>query len=394
MSKIIKMSSKIGIANQPVFQNQISAGRNLKFQNENVVSGRVISANPDGSFVVSLARQKISVRSDVNLVQNQIFSAHASVKNGTVYLSLINDSSISSSSIKNLSKTDFVSKITSEIFAGKLNGSASAFLLSLGIEPSHEAFRLVQLMQQMGIKIDADAAKKALKTSKKFSDDEKDEAAQISFLLGKKGLKSGDKTVKAVFDGFSGEKQGQNQSKNPNDKKKLDLKSEKSDFDKFSMKNILKSYLDSVDSACASNKIGALTAFNSFRSKKSDGNFENSHWILLPFEWKSKNCFGDIRVFLDDNLRNLQKIVINCKKNVQKLVFSLYFKNKKVESLKFGFDFSASSKRKLEYSALLSETLKKCGCASELKSVEFAEFDEIKDFGCGDEIVVSVRGLA
>ena len=93
-------------------------------------------------------------------------------------------------------------------------------------------------------------------------------------------------------------------------------------------------------------------------------------------------------------LRNLQKIVINCKKNVQKLVFSLYFKNKKVESLKFGFDFPVSSKRKTEYSALLSETLKKCGCGSELKSVEFAEFDEIKDFGCGDEIVASVRGLA
>ena len=388
------MSSKIEIENQPVYQNQISAGRNLKFQNENIVSGRVISSNPDGSFEVSLAGQKINVRSNVHLVPNQIFSARASVKNGTVYLSLINDSSKNTSSIKNLSKTGFVSKFTSEILAGKLNDSASAFLQSLGIEPIHEAFRLVQLMQQMGVKIDAESAKKALKTSKKFSDDEKDEAAQFSFLLEKKGLKSDEKTVKAVFNGFSGEKQEQNQSKNPNDKKNFDLKSEKTDFDENSAKNFLENYLDSVDSACASNKIGALTAFNSFKSKKYGGNFENSHWILLPFEWKSQNCFGDIRVFLDDNLRNLQKIVINCKKNVQKLVFSLYFKNKKVESLKFAFDFPVSSKRKTEYSALLSETLKKCGCGSELKSVEFAEFDEIRDFGCGDEIVASVRGLA
>lgn len=387
------MSSKIGIASQPVFQNQISAGRNLKFQNENVVSGRVISANPDGSFDVSLAGQKINVRSNVHLAPNQIFSARVSVKNGTVYLSLINDSSLNVSSIKNSPESDFVSKLASETSFGKLNDSASAFLQSLGIEPSHEAFRLVQLMLQMGIKIDAESAKKAVKTAKKFSDDEKDDAAQISFLLEKKGLKSGEKTVKAVFHGFSGEKQ-ENQSKNSDDKKNFNFESKKADFDEKSAKNFLKNYLDSVDSACNSNKIGALTAFNSFKSKNADEKCENSHWILLPFEWKSQNCFGDIRVFLDDNLRNLQKIVINCKKNVQKLVFSLYFKNKKVESLKFGFDFPVSSKRKTEYSALLSETLKKCGCGSELTSVEFAEFDEIKDFGSGDETVESVRGLA
>ena len=387
------MSSKIGIASQPVFQNQISVGRNLKFQNENVVSGRVISANPDGSFDVSLAGQKINVRSNVHLAPNQIFSARASVKNGTVYLSLINDSSLNASSIKNSSESDFISKLTSETSFGKLNDSASAFLQLLGIEPSHEAFRLVQLMLQMGIKIDAEAAKKALKTAKKFSDDEKDDAAQISFLLEKKGLKSGEKTVKAVFNGFSDEKQ-ENQRKNSDEKKNFDFESKKVGFDENSAKNFLKNYLDSVDSACNSNKIGALTAFNSFKSKNTDGKCENSHWILLPFEWKSQNCVGDIRVFLDGNLRNLQKIVINCKKNVQKLVFSLYFKNKKVESLKFGFDFPVSLKRKTEYSALLSETLKKCGCGSELTSVEFAEFNEIKDFGSGDETVASVRGLA
>ena len=388
-SKIIKMSSKIEIENQRVFQNQISAGRNSKFSNENIVAGRVISENSEGTFDVSVAGQKINVRSNVHLAENQIFSARAAVKNGTVYLSLINDSSL-----KNASKTDFVSKFTSESSGGKLNNSASVFLQSLGIEPIPEAFHLFQLMQTMRIKIDVNSVQQTLNTAKKFSDDEKDEAAQISFLLENKGLKSSEKTVKAVVQGFSSEKQGQRQGDNSNNRKNFDLQSKESDFDGNSARNLFKNYLDSVDSACASNKIGALTAFNSFKSKNASGNCENSHWIILPFEWKSQNCVGDIRVFLDDNLRNLQKIVINCKKNVQKLVFSLYFKNKKVESLKFSFDFPVSLKRKTEYSDLLFEMLKKSGCGSGLKSVEFAEFDEIKDFCSGDEIVATVRGLA
>ena len=395
VQKIIKMSSKILVLNQPVLHNKISSGKNLNsFEPGSTVFGRVVSKNSDGTFNVSFAGKKISVRSNLPLMPGQTFSARAAVKNGTVYLSLLDGASA-----ENLTKSideDFVVKFNSENPAGKLDNQSSVLLQSLGIEPNLQAFRLVQLMKQMGMKIDVDSAKKALRNSENFEADEKEEAAQISFLLDKKGLKSGEKTVKAVLRGFSGEER--KRKKKHDEENNLRFEAKNPGFDRISAKFFLENYLESVDFACKSNRIGALTAFNSLKLKNTKGDYKNSHLIILPFEWKSQNCVGDIRVFLDYDLRNLKKIVINCKKNVKNLVFVLYFKAKKVESLKFGFDFSVSSKTKEKYSALLSkifsEMLKKYGCASEVRAFEVAEFDKIKNFGAGDETIAVVQGFA
>ena len=156
------------------------------------------------------------------------------------------------------------------------------------------------------------------------------------------------------------------------------------DFDKNSAKAFVKNYFDSVEKSAAANKNGILTAFNSAKKSEKNGGYGNLYWILLPFEWAAFDAFGDIRLLINSDFKNLQKIVINCEKNVQKCKFVVYLNQKKVKSLKFGLNFALDSK-KIELEKMLSNSIKKCGFASDLQSVELVDFEKFGSFGLEEE---------
>ncbi len=376
------MHSNVEIIDKLNLPAQEKTGGRASIADGSTVSLRVIAKNPDGTYSVSLAGTKINVNSKIPLQQNQIITAKVSVKNSAVFLS-----------VNRNEKNEVISKILPGLQNGRLDAKACEFLNSIGLEPSPQAFSLVQFMQKMGMKINADSVKKAVENARKFDKNKRKEAAEISVLLDEKGLPGDEKTVGSVMSFGGGEnqkKRKENKSSGSPEKEKINGK--KLDFDKNSAKSFVKNYFDSVEKSAALNKNGILTEFNSMKNPKKNGYSSSFHWVLLPFEWPAFNAFGDIRLLINGDFRNLQKIVINCEKNVQKFKFVVYLNQKKIKSLKFGLNFALNSK-KMEFERLLLDSIKKCGLAPDLEAVELVDFEKLDSFGLEEEPLSAVSAF-
>ena len=363
--------------------------RNLRnvsvLRNGAVVTARVISQNGDGSYSVSLAGQKITVRSEANLVLGETFSARVSVKGDVVRLSLLSE--------KTEIEGSFVQKMAADekVISPKL----AEFLSSLGFEPNAESLKIFQFMQQVGMKINLPAAKKALQFSKK-SGEPNEEKAQISLLLEEKGIKSSDERVNAIL--------GRNPNGNDSEQRRKNQNQEgnflcEDEFFKSKLESDVKSYFSSVDSAAFSRKNGILSAFNTVLSS-SKSELPLRHWLIFPFEWDFKNSFGTIRLLFDSDLKNLEKLVINVKtseksekskesesEKIEKTrIFALDFKNNSPVSVKFASDFEASE------SGVSEETILSSLFANSVR-VEKADFDSLCGFCAGDEEFSFVSGV-
>lgn len=378
------MRSNVEIINKLNLPNPEKIGGRASIANGSTVSGRVIAKNPDGTYLVSLAGAKINVKSKFSLRQNQIFTAKVSVKNGVVFLSAAN-----------LEKNEESAKIPPDLQNGRLNQKAAEFLKSLGLEPTSQAFSLIQFMQKTGMKINADSVKKSMKNLRKFDKNKRMEAAEISLLLDEKGIPCDEKAVADVMSYCDEKNHGKR--KNGNDSPELfsneKFNGKNLDFDKNSAEAFVKNYFDSVEKSAAANKNGILTAFNSLKNSKKNGYSSDFQWVLLPFEWAAFDAFGDIRLLINGDFRNLQKIVINCEKNVQKFKFVVYLNQKKVKSLKFGLSFASKSK-KIEFEKMLSDSIKKCGIAPDLESVELVDFERLDSFGVEEGPLSAVSTFA
>lgn len=376
------MSHSISNINILNLQNNIDkAAARPSISNGSIISGRVIAQNNNGNYLVSIGGQKIDVRSEVPLLPNQVFTAKVNVKNGIVTLSLAGDTS-----------KDIISKYSAETQSGKLNVQSSAFLQSLGLEPTQQAFNLIQFMQKMGMKIDIPLAKRALQAAKKFKDGNQKEAGEIALLLDEKEIDSAEKTINAVMSGTSDKKENENSRRDKeytvNAKNRTDIY-----FDENTGKSFIRDYLKSVDGAAETNKAGVLTAFNSLKNKKQNRYINDSQWIILPFEWSVGNIFGDIRLFLIRNSSVLKKIVINYEKNEQKHQIVLYLEKKKIEKVRISIDYELSDSEKQRYETLFWSIAGKCGSSSDLKKLEFMRISEFDGFGTDDEPLFKVNAF-
>lgn len=340
-----------------------------------VVSGRVLSSNGGGSYTVSLAGQMIEVKSEAKLEAGQVFQARVKIEGGKVALSLLQESKSSGGLVQKFSVQN-----------QNLSPQLSNFLSSLGFEPNSDSFRILQFMQQLGMKIDVPAAKKALHASKKGGETDT-EKAQVSLLLDEKGIPSDEEKIKAVIGRNPENKEDTRKRKNQNEKLKIENgKLKIRDANLKLEKDIVKSYFSQVDSASLSHKAGLLSAFNTVLSSPSK-NPPLRHWILLPFEWNFRNYAGDIRLLFDSDLKNLEKVIVNLENESKKRIFLLSYKGGNVDSVKF-----ASSVESDSYEINLLSSLI-CTALGDKVAVSSAALDELRGFCAGDEAVKFVRGI-
>ena len=113
---------------------------------------------------------------------------------------------------------------------------------------------------------------------------------------------------------------------------------------------------------------GALALFNSVPAK----NREESHWIVLPFEWNFCGFSGVIRVLLSADKKCIKKLLINCKNSQKSYSFVLYLSENKVKAIKFALKNASDS--------VLRFMNQKLKTFFPLSSVESADFEELEGF--------------
>ena len=368
-----------------VIQGQISQSRaNLAvLRSGSVVTGRVLAKNADGSYSVSLAGQKINVRSETALKAGALFSAKVSLKENLVSLSLIKENP--SSEI--LQKFGAVNQLSPQV---------ANLLTSLGFEPNSESFKILQFMQQLGMKFDVPEAKKALKRA--GVTDHKEEKAQISLLLEEKGIKASENRVQQILGRNHERKKRKEENGNRETKsgkrEKLEVSNEQLAVSNYSGKVALeddkslkreknscesvKAFFSQVDEAASLREVGLLTAFNSVLSA-SDKALPLRHWLLFPFEWNFRSYTGNIRLLFDAELKNLFKVVVDLRNPEKNHIFVLDYKKGELDSVKFASDKEFPESKKSWLCELLSSMLGK------KIQVEMKDFDSLKGFCSGDE---------
>ena len=361
-----------------IVQGQVSQNvrASAVLRNGSVVTARVLSRNGNGSYTVSLAAQMIEVRSQVPLQKGQVFQATVAVSGNQIFLSLLSES-------KNAG--ELVQKLP--VQNQNLSPQLQNFLTSLGFEPNLDSFKIVQFMQQLGMKFDVESAKKALNQSKKDGTLNQ-EKAQISLLLEEKGIAASDERVSAIL--------GNGKRKDENGKRKkeerngqLAVSREQGAVDDgFSVPSVfsVRNFFDSVDSASHSHKVGILSAFNTVLSAKGK-NPPLNHWILLPFEWNFQNYTGNIRLLFDSELKNIQKAVIDVKNSANQHTFLLGFEKNQLSAVKFATSLAFSDDAEKLLSNLLFSNFNR-----EIP-VKFVNFDSVQGFCADDEIFAQVQGL-
>ena len=346
-----------------VIQGQISQNRaNFSIlRSGTVITGRVLAKNGDGSYSVSLAGQKINVKSKTPLQIGSVFSAKVSLKGESVQLSLVKEN-VSSEILQKFGGAGGNSEISPQV---------ANILSSLGFEPNTESFKILQFMQQIGMKFDVESAKKALKQAK--DSENKEEKAQVSLLLEEKGIKSSDERVQAII----GRKHQSGKRETESGKWKAQV---------FSCEAV-KAYFAHVDEAASSHEVGVLSAFNSVLSS-SQKNPPLRHWIVLPFEWNFRFYSGNMRLLFDSELKNLEKLVIELNNPVKNHIFVVNYKNAEVSSVKFASDSEITDSKKSHLCEVLSSMFNK------KVSVELDDFASLKGFCAGDEKFSMLDGTA
>ena len=375
-----------------VIQGQVSQNvrASAVVRNGSVVTARVVSQNGNGSYTVSLAGQMIEVRSKVPLQKGQVFQATVAMSGNQLFLSLVSEA-------KNAG--ELVQKLP--VQNQNLSPLVQNFLSSLGFEPNLDSFKIVQFMQQLGMKFDVESAKKALNQSKKDGT-VRQEKAQISLLLEEKGIAASDERVSAIVgNGKWKNENGKRKKENENGKwetengklgvrsEQLGLKSEKLEIDESSsVPSVLsvRNFFDSVDSASRSHEVGILSAFNTVLSAKGK-NPPLNHWLLLPFEWNFQNYEGNIRLLFDSELKNIQKAVIDVKNSANQHTFLLGFEKNQLSAVKFATSLAVSPDAKNRLSQLLLSNFNR------KISVEQVDFDSVQGFCADDEVFAQVQGV-
>lgn len=378
-----------------IVQGQVSQNvrASAVLRNGSVVTARVVSQNGNGSYTVSFAGQMIEVRSQVPLQKGQVFQATVAMSGNQIFLSLLSES-------KNAG--ELVQKLP--VQNQNLSPQLQNFLTSLGFEPNLDSFKIVQFMQQLGMKFDVESAKKALNQSKKDGTLNQ-EKAQISLLLEEKGIAASDERVSAIV-GKRKNENGKRKKEERNGQLAVSREQGAVDdgFSVFSVRN----FFDSVDSASHSHKVGILSAFNTVLSAKGK-NPPLNHWILLPFEWNFQNYTGNIRLLFDSELKNIQKAVIDVKNSANQHTFLLGFEKNQLSAVKFASstflnkDYrgkpdndsggkSDSDKITFLHAEKLLSNLLFSNFNREIP-VKFVNFDSVQGFCADDEIFAQVQGV-
>jgi hypothetical protein len=375
------------------------------------VSGRVLQKTGPQSYVVSLAGHQIEVRSEQNLVPGATFTAKIAVRGENVALVLQHAGAAAETGEQGASGTgesSLVTKFTAfSLFADGTQNAAqsqstalSQMMSQLGLPLTPAAVHLVQLAQELGVKIKPESIKKALAQSLSFTGSE-EEAAATSLLLEEKGLCSGEGAVRAVFDGSGHGSKGGREAGGGNSRgtgcghgSRTGSGSENSGISSDCTtgtspaadedSSFISAYVESADDAAVSNKRGALTVFNMLEPG----------CIVLPFEWERFKSYGVIRVFHLKFVQKPKKIAVECQTSLKKYIFMLYFSLGKVEKVVYRIMPPVPCEQQKMYSGMLEQMMFSCAAAGSHIPVTYTDSELFSGFCAADVPLSAAKGDA
>lgn len=356
----IRMAS-VRIVSQTPQSSQTGARPAL--QAGSVVTVRVLRQTGAGQYVVSVAGQQVSVRSQVSLQAGAVFSATISVRDGQVFFSPVGTPG---------KPKPLVSQFSAFPLQAGGERPLTSLLASLGLPATAESFRLLQFAESMGMRIDARQLRRAVAAAKTAGGGE--ETAQLALSLDEKG--AGAEAVRLFGDGRGSGSRRQDsdgQEREPQDDDAADGRSDSVGAAGQSAERehpaderaLLASYFATVDDAAVRNRAGMLTVFNTLRGGAAAS--DAARWIILPFEW-TLGYRGDIRL-LTDGGQNLREIVVNAKKADTQWHFVVYCVRGTVSSVRFSCAPELDPAAAAACAARL-ESLLRPSCAS-LTSVDY-----------------------
>ena len=269
---------------------------------------RVISDCGDGTYLVSAGGNRINVHSQNPLSVGQTFVATVGTDSaGTVTLSPVAEKTM---------------------LQNQPQASTADFIYGQGIASGDLIYRVVQFMEQSGMKIDRSLMDRAVSIGKRFPGKEK-LASEAAAILLSKGINPSDDDILALMalsigDYGGGKNHGQNQGaeKDPdqNESQKNRKLQDGGDF-------LSRIYPDGTGDGQ-----GLLTYMNHVSGGRR-------HWIFLPYEWKNRgmnlDASGTIRLLVDLESKSTEKILLNCKLNSTKFFFVVYCRESKGEEVRF-----------------------------------------------------------
>ena len=378
------------------------------------VFARVLKNLGGGNYLVSFAGGRFAAKSAQNLVAGQTFRAQISLAGQSVALKIIPGAADQGG--ENLVKAFSV-----------LSPEAREFLAALGLSADGVSAKILQSMMQNGFKIDARFMQKIRRLAQKFKGREA-EAAEAALALEEKGVDSDSAALDQIMDALEGRagqegQAGQNASANQNGGRddsgqtnnggaagQESAGPQGADYQQilgevkrfFDFAAGIGGAVNPGDSgasgvALTEQNAGALALFNHLRGGDGSAQKEKKGWLLFPFEYQinsDKNSpveegNGALRLYLDYEKAQVEKMTINFKTICANLFFALYFEGKKVRKL----IISSDDKKSLDLIGQenLQTLAKSLGLASK---IEIADFDKFSTFGAEDLPIFGVEGFA
>ena len=367
------------------------------------VFARVLKNLGGGNYLVSFAGGRFAAKSAQNLVAGQTFRAQISLAGQSVALKIIPGAVDQGG--ENLVKAFSV-----------LSPEAREFLAALGLPADGVSAKILQSMMQNGFKIDARFMQKIRRLAQKFKGREA-EAAEAALALEEKGVDSDSAALDQIMDALEGRagqegQAGQDASANQNGGRDDSGQTNNGGADYQQILGEVKRFFDFAagiggavnpgDSgasgvALTEQNAGALALFNHLRGGDGSAQKEKKCWLLFPFEYQinsDKNSSaeegnGALRLYLDYEKAQVEKMTINFKTICANLFFALYFEGKKVRKL----IISSDDKKSLDLIGQenLQTLAKSLGLASK---IEIADFDNFSTFGAEDLPIFGVEGFA
>lgn len=358
------------------------------------VFARVLKNLGGGNYLVSFAGGRFAAKSAQNLVAGQTFRAQISLAGGSVALKIIPGAADQGG--ENLVKAFSV-----------LSPEAREFLAALGLSADGVSAKILQSMMQNGFKIDARFMQKIRRLAQKFKGREA-EAAEAALALEEKGVDSDSAALDQIMDALEGRagqegQAGQNASGNEAGGQGADYQQILGEVKRFfDFAAGIGGAVNPGDSgafgvALTEQNAGALALFNHLRGGDGSAQKEKKGWLLFPFEYQinsDKNSpveegNGALRLYLDYEKAQVEKMTINFKTICANLFFALYFEGKKVRKL----IISSDDKKSLDLIGQenLQTLAKSLGLASK---IEIADFDKFSTFGAEDLPIFGVEGFA
>ena len=269
-------------------------GRQL-LKNGSSVFVRVISDKGGGKYEGSVAGVRVNITSACPLKAGETFLASINAKDGTIYLT----------------PKDAAAAAMTMSFSEVQESGLMAFLAASGLPSDQVSVSVLQLLKQMGLKIDAGLISKIRNLALHFSGKEKG-AAELLTILSEKGLEASEEEIQQLLFMLEGSY----------DRDEENASQQKADKDSFI------------------NRINA----------------KSGAWYLLPFELvqftdgdleQKKVVGGGCIRLLFDSARVLKRLNLETAFNNQKYIFSLAYEGKKLTSVHFNVSEAESAEEEI-----------------------------------------------